>query len=51
MGHWGPGLADVSPTVTYDRVPAGEMTVRRGEPIHATDGEIGRVQGPHHRPS
>jgi sporulation protein YlmC with PRC-barrel domain len=23
----------------------GEITVRRDEPVHATDGEIGRVQG------
>jgi len=44
-GGMGIGLADVSPTVTYDRVPMGEVTVRRGEPVHATDGEIGRVQG------
>jgi len=32
-------------TVTYDRVPAGEVEVRRGQPVHATDGEIGRVRG------
>lgn len=32
-------------TVTYDRVPSGEVQVRRGEPVHATDGDIGRVQG------
>jgi len=31
--------------VTYERVPAGEVQVRRGQPVHATDGEIGRVQG------
>jgi hypothetical protein len=23
----------------------GEVGVRRGEPVHATDGELGRVQG------
>jgi sporulation protein YlmC with PRC-barrel domain len=33
------------PTVTYDRVPSGEVQVRRGQPVHATDGEIGKVQG------
>jgi sporulation protein YlmC with PRC-barrel domain len=32
-------------TVTYDRVPAGEVQIRRGQPVHATDGEIGKVQG------
>jgi sporulation protein YlmC with PRC-barrel domain len=31
--------------VTYDKVPSGEVAVRRGEHVHATDGEIGRVQG------
>lgn len=30
---------------TYDRVPTGEVEVRRGEPVHATDGEIGEVRG------
>ena len=32
-------------TVTYERVPAGEVQVRRGQHVHATDGEIGKVQG------
>ena len=32
-------------TVTYERVPSGEVLVRRGQPVHATDGEIGKVQG------
>jgi sporulation protein YlmC with PRC-barrel domain len=31
--------------LVYDLVPSGEVEVRRGEPVHATDGEIGRVQG------
>lgn len=31
--------------VTYDRVPAGEVEVRRGDRVHATDGEIGHVRG------
>lgn len=26
-------------------VPLGEVDVRRGEPVHATDGDIGRVEG------
>jgi uncharacterized protein YrrD len=28
-----------------DRVPLGEVTVRRGDPVHASDGEIGAVRG------
>jgi len=28
-----------------DWVPLGEVDVRRGEAVHATDGEIGRVEG------
>jgi hypothetical protein len=31
--------------ITYDLVPPGEVEIRRGEPVHATDGPIGRVQG------
>ena len=48
-GIIGPGL--VSPVgaepgmTTYDRVPAGEVQVRRGEPVRATDGDVGRVKG------
>ena len=32
-------------SISYDRVPLGEVEVRRGDHVHATDGEIGRVQG------
>lgn len=32
-------------TVTYDRVPPGEVQMRRGEKVHAADGDIGRLQG------
>jgi len=40
------GDADVGPhPVIADRVPAGEVEVRRGEQVHASDGTIGRVQG------
>lgn len=46
MGIGGMGYMRTGPqTVTYDRVPAGEVEVRRGENVHATDGAIGRVQG------
>ena len=32
-------------TVTYDSVPLGEVQVRRCDHVHATDGEIGLVEG------
>jgi hypothetical protein len=35
----------VGKTVTYDRIPVGEVQVRRGDHVHATDGAIGRVRG------
>jgi sporulation protein YlmC with PRC-barrel domain len=41
----GDTVAGVSQTVTYDTVPLGEVAVRRGEHVHATDGDIGQVQG------
>jgi sporulation protein YlmC with PRC-barrel domain len=44
-GGLGPGLESVPQAITYDKVPLNEVEVRRGEPVHATDGEIGRVQG------
>ncbi|WP_329140078.1 PRC-barrel domain-containing protein [Streptomyces sp. NBC_01476] len=31
--------------IMRDRVPVGEVEIVRGEPVHATDGAIGRVQG------
>lgn len=33
------------PTFTEDRVPDGDVEVRRGEHVQATDGEIGRIHG------
>lgn len=44
-GVGGFGLANVSQPVTYDKIPLGEVAVRRGQQVHATDGDIGRVQG------
>jgi hypothetical protein len=41
----GMGMGRGPRTVTSDRVPAGEVEVRRGDHVHATDGPIGRVQG------
>jgi sporulation protein YlmC with PRC-barrel domain len=34
-----------SGVVTRDTIPAGEVEVRRGERVHASDGEIGKVEG------
>jgi sporulation protein YlmC with PRC-barrel domain len=41
----GMGLGHRTPTVVHDVVPLGDTEVGRGEPVHALDGEIGRVQG------
>jgi hypothetical protein len=41
----GGGLAGAPQFTISDRVPKGEVEVSRGEPVHATDGSIGRVQG------
>ena len=40
-----PEVVNTSPVVTYDTIPLGEVEVRRGDAVHATDGDIGRVQG------
>jgi sporulation protein YlmC with PRC-barrel domain len=45
LGGMNMELETVSQTVTYDKVPLGEVAVRRGQPVQAADGEIGRVQG------
>ena len=39
------GMENPPQHVTYDSVPLGEVTVRRGEHVHCTDGDIGQVQG------
>ena len=39
------GLASRSLPVFIDRVPIGEVQIRRHEHVHATDGAIGRVEG------
>jgi sporulation protein YlmC with PRC-barrel domain len=44
IGAWLPAANNERP-VTYDAVPSGEVTVRRGEQVRATDGDIGRVEG------
>ena len=41
-----PGVDPQLATATVEHIPAGEVGIRRGEPVHADDGgEIGRVQG------
>jgi hypothetical protein len=49
MGMGGLGMRGMggmgSQTITEDRVPEGDVEVRRGEHVHATDGEIGRIHG------
>ena len=39
------GVTSAMPVILEDVVPLGEAEVDRGEPVHALDGEIGRVQG------
>lgn len=48
MGMGGMGMRGMNmgpQATTEDRVPEGEVEVRRGEHVHATDGEIGSVEG------
>jgi sporulation protein YlmC with PRC-barrel domain len=48
IGGIGPDAAlglDGGDVVVHEKVPLGEVAVRRGQPVHATDGEIGKVQG------
>jgi PRC-barrel domain protein len=41
-----PALTGVPPhAVIRDTVPIGEVDIRRGQPVQATDGDIGKVQG------
>jgi hypothetical protein len=54
-GRGGMGLAMAAGTglgsgtaprrITSDRVPAGQVAVRRGEQVQATDGPVGKVRG------
>jgi sporulation protein YlmC with PRC-barrel domain len=45
LGMGGITTGDVAEAITYDTVPLGEVAVRRGQGVQATDGEIGKVQG------
>jgi sporulation protein YlmC with PRC-barrel domain len=40
-----PTIALASAVETRDILPLGEIGIRRGEPVQATDGEIGKVEG------
>ena len=44
MGMGAMGV-DSNPPLIYDRVPVGEVEVRRGEHVHAADGNIGQIRG------
>jgi len=44
-GGTGAGGGTPAEMVTTEAVPLGEVAVHRGDPVHATDGDIGRVQG------
>ena len=39
------GLGSRNRTVTYCTLPLGEVAVRRGERVHATDGTVGQSKG------
>jgi hypothetical protein len=39
------GAGTAPQRVTSDRIPAGKAEVRGGEPVHATDGPVGKVRG------
>jgi sporulation protein YlmC with PRC-barrel domain len=40
------GAGAIAPqVVATDSIPLGEVEIRRGDPVQATDGDIGRVQG------
>lgn len=45
LGGVGLGMGNLSIPVVYDTLPAGDVQIRRGDPVLATDGHIGRVQG------
>ena len=39
------GMAGMPALITEDRVPVDEVEVRRGERVHAADGDIGQLHG------
>jgi sporulation protein YlmC with PRC-barrel domain len=51
LPYYGLGLREAAAaeraaqSVTLDRLPVGEVSIHRGDRVHATDGEIGVVKG------
>ena len=45
MGAPGFGHSSMREAIASDRVPVGEVDVHRGDPVHASDGFIGAVEG------
>jgi sporulation protein YlmC with PRC-barrel domain len=45
LPYYGLGVGNITPPIVTDTLPAGEVGIRRGQEVHATDGGIGRVQG------
>jgi sporulation protein YlmC with PRC-barrel domain len=45
LPYYGLGIGTITPPVVTDSLPVGEVAIRRGQQVHATDGGIGRVQG------
>jgi len=49
LGLGRPGVEDFGGNapqpIVYEKLPVGEVSVRRGQPVDATDGHIGKVQG------
>ncbi len=41
----GTGIGGIASPIVADKVPVGEVEVRRGDRVRASDGEVGRVQG------
>jgi sporulation protein YlmC with PRC-barrel domain len=41
----GVGIGNAALPVVHDTLPLGEVAVQRGDQVHATDGDIGQVQG------
>ena len=45
LGMGSAGAKNISQLVTHDALPAGEIGVRRGQRVYATDGLTGKIQG------